>query len=187
MLSCDVDVLRRARQLLSREYGPVDLESAIWPFTDTAYYEKEMGSALLRQFIAFERPISSERLVEAKIESNAIERRIAADCDAIEIARPVNIDPGYVDPARLVLATTKDRAHRIHIGRGIHAEVTLLYVKGVWRELPWTYPDYRRAEYQDFMTRARARLMEQNPGAYEERAGPGDASAAELRPGGEHL
>ncbi|MEA3227041.1 MAG: DUF4416 family protein [Planctomycetota bacterium] len=80
---------------------------------------------------------------------------------AIPLPRPVNLDPGIIEPAKLVLATTKDYSHRIYIGKKIYAEVTLVYDKGRWRPLDHTYPDYKQQCYFDFFDRVRTRLLEQ--------------------------
>ncbi len=161
LLSGDPDLLRRARQLLVRRFGPVDAESDVWPFDQTDYYQDEMGPGLQRCFLGFTQLIPPDQLVEIKRETNAIEETIAADCAPLDIPRPVNIDPGYIDLTKLVLATTKDRGHRIYLGSGIYAEVTLMYAQGTWQVLPWTYPDYRRAEYHAFFSRLRAQLHQQ--------------------------
>jgi len=161
LLGGDVDLLRRARQLLVRRFGPVDLESDLWPFDQTDYYEAEMGPDLKRLFLAFEQLIRPDLLAGTKDETNQIEQRIAADCAALEIPRPVNLDPGYIDLGKLVLATTKDRSHRLYLGQGIYAEVTLHFVDKRWQVWPWTYPDYHRPEYHAFFHRARDRLREQ--------------------------
>lgn len=161
LLSGDVDLLRRARQLLAKRFGPVDCESELWPFDQTDYYRDEMGPNLQRWFVSFATLVGPDQLAHIKIESNAIERVIAADCAQPDIPRPVNIDPGYVDLTKLVLATTKDRGHRIYLGHGIYAEVTLQYTQGAWQTLPWTYPDYQRAEYHAFFSRLRDQLRQQ--------------------------
>ncbi len=161
LLCGDVDLLRRTRQLLVRRYGPVDLESEIWPFDQTDYYAAECGPDLKRWFLSFERPIRPDMLAEIKHETNAVEAELADACLDPLIPRPVNIDPGYVDLGKLVLATTKDRAHRICLGMGIYAEVTLYFSQGVWQMWPWTYPDYRKPEYHAFFTRVRERLRAQ--------------------------
>ncbi len=79
--------------------------------------------------------------------------------------RPVNIDPGFVDEARLVLATAKDRGHRLYLGQGVYAEVTLSFSGGQFTPLPWTYPDYASAEYREFFAGVRERLREQRRAA----------------------
>ena len=165
LLSGDPDLLRRARQLLVRRFGPVDLESDLWRFDQTDYYEAEMGPNLQRRFLSFEQPVFPDHLAEIKHETNAVEQEIADDCLSPEIPRPVNIDPGYVDLTKLVLATTKDRGHRIYLGHGIYAEVTLQYSAGTWQVQPWTYPDYQRPEYHAFFVRVRDRWREQRASA----------------------
>jgi hypothetical protein len=67
----------------------------------------------------------------------------------------LNLDPGYLTAAKLVLASTKDHAHRLYLGQGIYGEVTLSYRQGHWQHREWTYPDYRRADFQDFFLRLR--------------------------------
>ena len=74
--------------------------------------------------------------------------------------RPLNLDPGYITAAKLVLASTKDHAHRIYLQDGIYAEVTLAYRHRAWQPLEWTYPDYRRADFQEFFTRCREFLLQ---------------------------
>ena len=160
LLSGDPDLFRRARQLLGRAFGAVDCESDHWPFDQTDYYAQEMGAGLQRCFLGFSPLISPDRLAEIKRTTNALEEQIAADCLLPDIPRPVNIDPGYLDLTKLVLATTKDRGHRIYLGAGIYAEVTLQYAHNVWQTLPWTYPDYTRPEYHAFFTQLRAQLHE---------------------------
>lgn len=161
LLSGDPDLLRRARQLLSRRFGPIQHESPLWPFEATDYYAAEMGTGLQRGFASFAQLIAPDHLVEVKHETNALEAQIAEQCLQPDLARPVNIDPGYIDLSKLVLASTKDSGHRVCIGRNLYAEVTLRYQHGAWHTLPWTYPDYARPEYHAFFTRVRAGLRQQ--------------------------
>lgn len=161
LLSGDLDLLKRARQLLVRRFGPTDLESEVWSFNQTSYYEEEMGPDLKRLFLSFAQPHSPDALAEIKHETNALEAEIAEQCFGLGLPRPVNLDPGYVDLGKLVLATTKDRSHRVYIGQHMYAEVTLHYTEGRWQTWPWTYPDYRRPEYHEFFARVRERLRQQ--------------------------
>ena len=78
-------------------------------------------------------------------------------------SRPLNLDPGYLTAAKLVLASTKDHSHRLYLAEGIYAEVTLYYRDGRWQPREWTFPDYRRADYQEFFNAAR-RLLRQAVG-----------------------
>jgi hypothetical protein len=155
LLGGDLDLLRRARQLLIRRYGPVDLESDFWPFNETDYYTAEMGPDLQRWFLSFEQLVRPDLLADIKHEANALEQQIAEQTLLPDIARPVNIDPGYIDLHKLVLATTKDAGHRIYLGHGIYAEVTLQFAHAGWQTRPWTYPDYTRPEYHAFFARVR--------------------------------
>lgn len=164
MISADADLLRRARSLLQKRFGEIDLESDVWPFDQTDYYYEEMGKPLLRQFLSFQETMSPE-LTEIKHETDAIEARITDECAALDIKRPVNLDPGYIHPGKLVLATTKDAAHRIYIGGKMYAEVTLQYTEGAWQTKPWTYPDYHSPNYHSFFQQVRTRLLEQQRAA----------------------
>jgi hypothetical protein len=143
--------LASARRALEREFGPVEMESPVEVFGLTDYYEAEMGRDLRRMWIAFSGLRERAYLVEAKRLAVIIEGRLARGG-----RRSVNIDPGYVDNAQVVLATAKNFAHRIYIGAGYYAEVTLLHVDGTFRFLDWTYPDYRSASALAFFSRVRA-------------------------------
>lgn len=160
LLGGDVDLLRRARQQLVRRWGPVDAESDLWPFDQTDYYEPEMGPDLQRWFLSFEQLIRPDAIGEIKRETCALEEEIAEQSLAT-VPRPVNLDPGYLDLSKLVLATTKDANHRIYLGAGIYAESTLQYVDGGWTPWPWTYPDYAADRGRDFFTQVRDRYRAQ--------------------------
>jgi hypothetical protein len=127
---------------LTREFGPVEMESPEFAFDMTDYYNAEMGENLKKVFFCFRRPVHMESLPDIKLRTNAIERRHARG-GGKNAARRVNIDPGYVTLSKLVLATTKDYSHRISIGGGIYAEVTLRFHSGAFIPLETTYPDYR--------------------------------------------
>ena len=142
VLAADETVLAEALRVLERDFGPRALGSPALPFAFTRYYEQDMGPGLLRQFVAFATPVDPGRLAAIKLRTNAMERELAARL-AAPVRRPVNLDPGLVDAARLALATTKDYAHRVYLGEGIYAEVTLRWQDGTFAPLEWTYPDYR--------------------------------------------
>ncbi|MBW3599532.1 MAG: DUF4416 family protein [Planctomycetes bacterium] len=142
------------RERAAAEWGPIALASEPFAFDDTAYYEREMGEGLQKVFFAFERLIDPAELINRKLASNRWEDEYRAASN-LPAPRPLNLDPGYLTEAKLVLATTKDRDHRIYLDRGIFAEVTLHFHKGQWRPREWTYPDYRRSEYHRFFTRCR--------------------------------
>ena len=137
MFTVSGEILEEAQVRLSQEFGPIDYESEILPFDHTTYYVAEFGENLKRRFVAFEKLVHPGRLVEIKLLTNALEMEWA-----VEGKRRINIDPGYVSQSKLVLATTKNHAHRIYLGQGIYAEVTLHFRDGAFRAWPWTYPDY---------------------------------------------
>ncbi len=165
LLVGDEALLPPARAELADLLGPIDDVSEVWPFGNTHYYEDELGGAVWRQFVSFADPFAMDRLAEVKLATNALEVRIAERCGRSADRRPVNIDPGYVTLSSLVLATTKERAHRIYLGRGIFAEVTLGFERGGWQSWPWTYPDYAAATYHGFLTQVRERLKARRRGA----------------------
>ncbi len=151
--------LDAGRAALVERFGPTDVESEVMAFDFTDYYRKAMGGDLKRQFVAFERLIGPDELAAIKLATNAMEAALAARLG--EVPRPVNLDPGYVTPAKLVLASAKDFAHRIYLTGGIYAEVTLRVVRGRWESAPWTFPDYAGGRYDRFLTMARERLKAQ--------------------------
>lgn len=159
LFSSDVCIEPVARALAVL-FGEVDLRSPTWPFEYTDYYEQETGPHISRAFLAFDRLVDPGLLSGAKARTNALERELTARLGSAR-PRPVNLDPGYIDKAKLVLATTKDYAHRVYAGQGVYAEVTLSFRKGSFAPWPWTYPDYRSQEYRQFFVQVRERYLEQ--------------------------
>ena len=154
MLSGRTEWLDAARERLEKVLGRTDLESDTWPFGFTDYYEREMGPGLLRRIYSFRELVAPDNLVAVKHTTNRLEKELAAEL-AEAPTRPVNLDPGYVASGKLVLATTKDQAHRLYLGGGIYAECTLLWRDGGFEPWEWTYPDYRTEEYRAFFVRVR--------------------------------
>ena len=152
--------LHAATDIVTSKFGQADLISEVWPFEKTDYYKDQTGPRILRQFVSIERLIDPGRLAKIKIKTNKLEQKLAKTL-GIPLPRPVNLDPGFIEPSKLVLATTKNYSHRIYIGNKIYAEVTLVFGKGQWQPLAHTYPDYKEQYYFDFFERVRARLLEQ--------------------------
>lgn len=146
---------------LKRMYGDIDLASPEYPFEYTNYYTKEMGASLKRRFISFKKLITPDKLALIKQQTNRIEDAFAVRQSRGPARRTINIDPGYLDTARIVLATTKDFAHRIYIGAKIYAEITLLYRGNTFVPLEWTYPDFRTQTYWPFFLQVRATYAKQ--------------------------
>lgn len=149
------DLNRLDEKLISR-LGPVDLKSDMFPFDFTDYYESEMGRGLIKQFFAFEKLILPDNLADIKNATILIEKDFSS-----EGRRTVNIDPGYLEESKLVLASTKNFSHRIYLKNGIWAEVTLRYEKGNFVSHPWTYPDYCRPLAIEFLKTVREKYRTQ--------------------------
>jgi hypothetical protein len=143
-----------AQKTASASWGETALSSDRFTFTETDYYTASMGGDLRKCFFAFERLVDPGELPAIKRLTNRWENDYAESANHPE-SRPLNLDPGYITPAKLVLATTKDHAHRLYLGEGIFAEVTLSFRGGNWQSHPWTYPDYQREDFQQFFTQCR--------------------------------
>jgi hypothetical protein len=164
LLASDEDLLAEARRRLGTQFGTPETASDIWPFANTDYYADEMGDSIVRQFVTFGELFSIERLPEIKRLTNTLEWRFCDDLALPHTTRPVNLDPGYLTLSKVVLATTKDYSHRLYIGGGMYAEVTLHYESGEWTPWPWTYPDYRSANYLAFFQQVREIYRQQLAG-----------------------
>ena len=160
ILACEHQCLHAGIETIENKIGNIDLTSDVWPFTQTDYYKDQTGSHILRQFVTIERLINPGKLAKIKHQTNKLEQKLAK-CMAAPVPRPVNLDPGIIEPSKLVLATTKNYSHRIYIGKKMYAEVTLIFDKGTWQSLPYTYPDYKQQCYFDFFAKVRTRLLEQ--------------------------
>ncbi|MHC4476229.1 MAG: DUF4416 family protein [Planctomycetota bacterium] len=160
ILAADRQCLDAAVKAVESEFGKVDFVSDVWPFEQTDYYKDQTGDNILRQFVSIEQPINPGRLADIKHKTNELEQKLAASL-GLDLPRPVNLDPGVIEPSKLILASTKNYSHRIYIGQKMYAEVTLIFDKGRWRHFEYTYPDYRQQCYFDFFDKVRSKLVEQ--------------------------
>ena len=160
ILASNEQCLATVRDRLPVELGPIDLTSDIWPFDQTRYYHDQTGAQILRQFVTLEQLVDPAALADIKHQTNRIEQTLAETL-AVSFPRPINLDPGIIEPSKLILASTKNFAHRIYIGKKMYAEVTLVFDKGAWRPLPYTYPDYRQESYGAFFSQVREKLLRQ--------------------------
>lgn len=185
MLSQDISLFDEIKGKLKEVFGPLDLESPVWEWNHTDYYSKEMGSGLKRQFIFFRKLINPGVIPEIKLKTNELERQYLNENNPLihpiipphpplekgergdlkeggrrefigeKGRRRINLDPGYLDSAKIVLVSTKDFSHRIYLGNGIYGEVTLIYSGKNYQTLPYTYPDFRTQEYLDIFKKVR--------------------------------
>jgi hypothetical protein len=149
----------RAEARLAEAFGEIASRSPRFPFDFTDYYEPEMGPGLRRGFVAFRSLVDPSTLAAAKIRTNALEREISAELGGGAGGRPVNLDPGCLTSAALIMATAKDFAHRIPMRDGIYGHLELLFTRAGVRLLDWTYPDFGRPGVQAFFIAERRRLL----------------------------
>ena len=146
-------LISEVEKQLVTAYGPIDHRSPVIPFDFTSYYEAEMGDVIDRIIFSFERLIEAAQLPEIKSQTNRFEEDVAPLYQ--QVNRPVNLDPGYIEQAKVILASTKNFYHRMYLGNGIFGEVTMHFKNNTYQFFPWTYPDYQSKEYQEFFLKMR--------------------------------
>ena len=151
--------LKWSIEQFSAKIGKPTLTSSEIPFNETTYYTPSMGSDLILQMSAYHL-IPLEDFPALKIFSNGLEETFKTDNSHPE-ERPLNLDPGYLNAHKFILATTKDADHRLYLKDGIYAESTLHYVKDSWQEWSWTYPNYKKEIYKNFLLQCRKVFLEQ--------------------------
>ncbi len=136
--------------------GEIEYMSGDMPFDYTKYYEEEMGTGLRRIIITYRDLIKREEIAEIKIFTNKLE-----EVFSYGNKRTINIDPGYIAQEHLILATGKGYSHRPYLGKGVYADLTLIYTKDEFRTLEWTYPDYGSGEMRELFKKLRQEYMNQ--------------------------
>ena len=154
VLLADSALAGSVRGRVGSELGDVDWASELLDFGFTRYYEDEMGSRLFRLFLSLKELVDPAELARLKLATNALERDFT-----VGGRRRVNLDPGLLSSSRFILASTKDSSHRVPLGGGIYAEVTLMFERGAWRPVEWTYPDYASDAYREILREVRARYL----------------------------
>lgn len=149
------DVLCR----LKSNYGNFLGSGPVFKVSDfTHYYEKEFGTELWKQLFVFEKPRELEHFSQVKVWTNEIEAKLGHS-ESGRLIRTINLDPGYFEPSKLVLYSTKNFSHRIYVGDGIFGEVTMIFEHGHYKFLPWTYPDYSWDENVKFLINMRNEIV----------------------------
>ncbi len=142
-------------EILSKEIGEIDYISPTVDFNYTDYYSSEMGDDIKRFFVSFKNLVDPSSLADIKIITNKLEKQfIESNHEGFE-SRKVNFDPGIMNLSRLILASTKDNAHRIPLDKGIYGEITLLFRQGAFQPLSWSYIDYQSREYTEILLEIR--------------------------------
>jgi len=156
IFSEDRELLNKTIADLSDKFGNIDYITEYIPFDLTQYYEREMGQALKRRIVSFENLIGPETLPDIKHVTNNIEQQ-----SSYEGKRMVNIDPGYLSKAHVILATGKAYTHRPYLRSGIYADLTLIYRRSSFESLEWTYPDYAGKKIRKIMSDLRKKYLTQ--------------------------
>ncbi|MFM2095165.1 MAG: hypothetical protein RIS70_2289 [Planctomycetota bacterium] len=157
VLWADPQALANAVDRMTGQWGPIDFQGADAPFDMTDYYEPEMGSKLQRRLLAFERLVPPESLVDAKLRCNAWEESDLAEPGG----RKVNLDVGYLDHNKVVLASVKFAGQKIHLGQGIYADLVARYEANKYQPFPWTFPDFKTGRYDVDLVAIRTRYLTQ--------------------------
>ncbi len=140
--------------VLTGQWGTIDGRSPVYDFHHTDYYRDEFGGPLNKQFVSFEKLIDIERVPDVKIKSNTLEEKWKTG-----EKRNVNVDPGYVANAKLVLPTTKNLPHRVYIGKNIYADLQLIYKKPTFHAIAWTFADYKEPLALEFFNSVQEKYM----------------------------
>lgn len=148
--------LEDVMNVLQEQWGPADMQTEWFDFSHSDYYEKEFGRGLKKKYLSFENLFSIELMPDYKIWSNSVEERFLK-----ESGRTVNIDPGYIADAKLILATTKNLAHRIYIGKSIYADQQLIFRDRTFWPMPWTFADMKQEMSIRFFNGVRRKYQEQ--------------------------
>ena len=146
-------IVAEAEEQLTALFGHVDSRSESFLFDQTHYYDETMGIPIHRCFFGFSELIEAAAIAEIKVKTNELEYNLGSKWTGVK--RAVNLDPGYLEQSKIVLASTKNFYHRILINGGIYAEVTLHYEAGKWRSFPWTFPDFKTDRYHQFFASMR--------------------------------
>lgn len=136
------DLLSDIISELEKHFGPHDFVSEWFPFDSTDFYEPEMGKDLKRNFISFKDVKPADILPKTKKWGGLVEDKYRVDGK-----RPVNLDPGYIDFCKLVLATGKHGGHKVAVTKDCFADFIMRFTKNEWIPLPWCFPDFKSGIY----------------------------------------
>jgi hypothetical protein len=150
ILSGDERLIYKAEEKLVKKYGSVDARTPPMAFSHTGYYKK-IGPVLFKVFFSFEKLIRREDIVDIKLHTNDLEKKLSP-----KESRKVNIDPGYLTLSNVYLASCKEYFHRAYIGRGIYLENEYKFIDRHFQPWDWTYPDYQKKEYLDYFHQVRS-------------------------------
>ena len=156
LLWADAAAVPEAYARLVERFGKIDFEGPDRAFDLTNYYDAEMGAKLFRRLIGFKPLRSPEELVDAKLTCNAMEEALASTQ-----GRRVNLDIGYLDHNKIVLASAKAAGQKIYLSNGIYADLIARYSQGRYQPFAWTFPDFKDGRYDAELAELRALYLMQ--------------------------
>ena len=145
------DLAEVAINLLKETFGEIDYKSPEFEFTISDYYRQEMGWPINRKFVSHTNLINSKDIAKIKLQTNQLEDQLAIDG-----RRKVNLDPGYMDYNKVILASAKYNSQKIYIDLGIYADPTLWYENGTFAPYPYSFPDFKTGTYTKAFLHIRA-------------------------------
>lgn len=151
------DIIKPVLKKLEGKFGSMDILSQKLDFNHTDYYEDEMGKGLFRKLASFEKLIEPDELADIKLFTNSIEDEYMKENQK----RAINIDPGYIAMEKMVLASCKNFSHRIYMGKGVYADLTLIYRNRCFNSLEWTFSDYAEDDMIKLLNGIRERYVHQ--------------------------
>ena len=168
LIGRDLSLLEEVERRMEREYGPIQDRSEIFMFTFAERFAREMGPELKKRVVSFRDLLPIEKFPEVKLFTNDLEWEYREHATE-GTRRLVNLDPGYVTLTQVTLASTRSYGHHVYLRDGVYAELLLRYQRGVLRNLPWTYPDFRSHLVHQFFTSVRERYHSELKGRFHHR------------------
>lgn len=150
---------------LESVFGAIDYRGPLIRFSGDTYYRNEMGDELYRGFVSFRELASPADLATWKHQARDLEDRCRGPVrDGQKGARTCNLDVGYLDPDKLVLASFKQGPFKLYFGRDVWADMILGYSRGVFTPTPWAFPDFRDGRYDKSLRVIREKLKAEKRG-----------------------
>jgi hypothetical protein len=155
----DNEVFDAAMAMIFERFGESDGVCEVFSFSDkfSYYYDSELGGKGISRIYSFEKLVDPSLQAEIKEFTNDVEKMFSDHLGN----RKINLDPGFINHGRLMLATTKETGFRIPLERGIYTELTLFWARGAWQKFPWSYRDYQSERVQSFLTKVRKKYLAQ--------------------------
>ncbi|MDG5814215.1 DUF4416 family protein [Chitinispirillales bacterium ANBcel5] len=146
----------RALEEIEKRWGEIDYQGDDHHFDVTDYYESEMGEPLQRRLVSLKELRNPKDIVEVKLQCNQIEFSLC-----IEGKRGVNLDAGYLDHNKTLLASAKEAGQKVYLDKGIYADLAGRYRGGRYRSFEWSFPDFRDGRYDNELLAIRATYLVQ--------------------------